>query len=62
MKITITIDTSNAAFAPEPSAEVCRILRDIATGIDEGGIGNVEGYQRDANGNTVGRLVAEDDE
>jgi hypothetical protein len=31
MKLTITIDTDNDAFRPDPSSELARILRDLAT-------------------------------
>ncbi len=56
---TITINTDNAAFG-SPGTEMCgelaRILRKLATSIEEGGTGHpAEGINlRDVNGNLVG--------
>lgn len=52
MRITITIDTNNAAFQPDPWPEVARILHELAGEAEEGA-----GYldpPRDHNGNRVG--------
>lgn len=52
-KVTITIDTTNAAFEDEsrPSVEVARILRELSTKFDNGVIPQ---KIYDANGNAVG--------
>lgn len=52
-KFTITIETNNAAFQPEPCYEVARILRDLADKLAEGGEPETV---RDYNGGTVGRI------
>ena len=59
-KITIEIDTSNAAFGCDESEEVARILRDAAHRIEMYG-DRAEGPLRDLNGNTVGKLIIETD-
>ena len=53
-KITITIETTNAAFDGDPYPEVARILHDLAVEIGEGLIAN--SHVRDTNGNTVGTM------
>jgi hypothetical protein len=51
----VLIKTDNAAFEDGRDAELARILREIADGLDEGvSAGNV----RDINGNTVGDFGA----
>lgn len=59
MKIKITIDCGNAAFDPEPSYEVARILSKIARLIREDEcpltVWDNESLN-DINGNTVGRI------
>jgi hypothetical protein len=51
----VTIDTSNAAFE-EPEHEVARLLRVLATTIEEGGLGNAI-TMFDINGNKVGQAT-----
>lgn len=50
--LTISFRTDNAAFDPHPSAEVARILHDVAERIDAG---QTDGPAIDANGNRVGQ-------
>jgi hypothetical protein len=47
----LTIQTDNAAFTDQEETEVARILREIATKLENGRSG---GFPRDANGNNVG--------
>lgn len=56
MKITITINTDNAAFEDESGSEVARILRELCNEIEGRDIlGNDDGTNlRDINGNRVG--------
>lgn len=54
MRVTITIDTSNAAFDNNQTTEIQRILCDIANKIADFGIR--EKVLRDINGNIVGEL------
>ncbi len=66
MRVTITIDTDNAAFADDNiGAETARILRDLADKVE--GTNFVSTYDRrlklrDINGNTVGLMEAIDPE
>lgn len=54
-RITITIETGNAAFEDEPATEIARILRDIAARFEAGSaFGGVQ--VRDINGNTCGGI------
>jgi len=55
-KVTITINTVNAAFedAGRPSLEVARILRELSMKFDSGAIPQ---KIYDANGNVVGKCV-----
>mgnify|MGYP003655229541 CR=1 FL=1 len=68
MRLTATIETSNAAFEPDPNQETARILRKLAAMLAGGGIRgasleNVDGHKlRDFNGNTVGQVEVEQDE
>ena len=55
-KITITIETGNAAFGDDPAFEVSRILSTI---IDDLGWGLESRKLRDINGNIVGSVVIE---
>lgn len=61
MKITITIDTANAAFDGDREsrqpAEVARILAGVAQRFDSDG--PYEGSVFDLNGNTVGEVTVE---
>ena len=61
MKITITIDTENDAFQPEPVNEVNRILHDVQVDIRGGGLTpDTRWVLRDSNGNTVGEVTVTD--
>ena len=54
--LTITIDTSNDAFADNPAPEVARILRDLAGDMDGRELTSGDGANlRDINGNLVGQ-------
>jgi hypothetical protein len=56
MKVTITIDTGNAAFE-DGYSEVARILKERAERIEEAGY--IAGaYLYDVNGNKVGQIKA----
>jgi hypothetical protein len=64
MKLTITIDSDNDAFEPDPGPELARILKDIARKIAD-----TNQYQiattfplYDMNGNFVGKLKYENEE
>jgi hypothetical protein len=57
-RIEITIDTMNAAFDPEPTVEIARILTDAACQIQAGDTRNRN--IRDINGNICGRIVVRD--
>ena len=62
MKLIITIDTSNAAFDPNPAIEVARILENWAMKIGEEGHPFWQPEEialRDVNGNTVGKVEVE---
>jgi hypothetical protein len=52
---SLTIETDNAAFSPDPGAELARILHELADKLDPlpGQAGSAR--LRDLNGNTVGR-------
>lgn len=57
MKFTLEIECDNDAFAGDPSAEVARILRDVAARIEYtplNGRAVPIGTARDINGNRVG--------
>jgi hypothetical protein len=56
---TLTITTDNAAFEEDARGEVARILRALATRIDDGS--ETLGGLYDGNGNRVGRFVFEAD-
>ncbi len=51
---TLTINTDNEAFTPEPGAEVARILRVIADRVEAG---RTDGAAMDVNGNRVGSFA-----
>lgn len=54
-RITITIETGNAAFEDAPASEVARILRGLAERFEDAG--DLDGCPvRDINGNTVGTV------
>lgn len=52
-KVTIVIETTNAAFEDAPSNEVARILKELASRF---GSGIVPETLRDFNGNKVGTV------
>jgi hypothetical protein len=52
MQFLVTIDCDNAAFADDPTCEVARMLRDVATRVEKDGADS--GFLRDVNGNTCG--------
>lgn len=60
MKITIEIDTANAAFGDTPEevgAEAGRILRDLSESLKDNALAGCEDWPlRDVNGNRVGFL------
>jgi len=57
MKAVIKINMDNAAFDPEPSIELGRILREVADEVDPWPIKpGSRMILRDINGNTVGEL------
>ena len=58
--ITVTIDLDNAAFDDEPATEVGRILRQLATNVEEGDIPPFNLV--DLNGNTVGSFTDDTEE
>jgi D-mannonate dehydratase len=66
MRITITIDTDNAAFHADEhddgTDEVMRILRDYTERVSEYGVRMSHGNLIDANGNTVGRVTVGENE
>jgi hypothetical protein len=57
MRVTIAIDTGNAAFEGRRSGEVARILREYADKIEEAQLIPARAALRDANGNTVGSAM-----
>lgn len=61
MKITITINTDNAAFSNGRDEEVSRILKELGTKIQHVGVENVTTV-RDFNGNKVGEVIIIDDD
>jgi hypothetical protein len=54
LKITLTINTENAAFDDHEAGEIARILRTEAKQIAGGRLGS--GSLLDINGNTIGRV------
>jgi hypothetical protein len=52
--ITITIETGNDAFAESPTAEIARILRDVADDFEKNGL--PVPVLRDINGNFCGEV------
>jgi hypothetical protein len=64
MRITIAIDTDNAAFHTDEhddgTDEIMRILRDYAERVSEYGVRMSHGNLRDSNGNTVGRVTVDE--
>jgi hypothetical protein len=60
-KITITIETGNAAFdGDDEVTEVRRILEEVALRIERTGVSNADGQALvDLNGNTVGVIKVE---
>src|SRR5690606_4532157 len=59
-RITLTIETGNAAFDDAPASEIARILRAAADRLERGDCFDFP--LRDINGNTCGRLVIEGDD
>lgn len=64
MKLTITIESDNDAFAPHPGVELARILRDVARKIENQNAAQVASTWPlyDVNGNFVGKLKYENDD
>lgn len=63
MTFTLRIDTDNAAFGEYEDAtraEVSRLLRVVATVVNNDQAGASSGRIRDVNGNTVGQWAWED--
>jgi hypothetical protein len=62
MTITITIQTDNEAFQPDPAAEVARILNKyFVDPLDRVDLEYITGLKlRDINGNTVGSVSITD--
>lgn len=59
-RVTITIDTDNAAFEDAGRAhETARILRELADRIEDTDLPNGMLHLRDVNGNTVGQFEVE---
>jgi len=56
-RITIEIETVNAAFDDEPASEIARILRDLAEQFESFGLPHSK--LRDVNGNVCGRVEIE---
>jgi hypothetical protein len=54
-RITISIETGNAAFEDSPTGEIGRILRDLAERFEQDGI--PPEVLRDINGNTCGYVT-----
>jgi hypothetical protein len=64
VKITITLDTSNAAFEEDPAAEISRILEALSRSFRaEKRPTDLDGEKlRDINGNTVGQVTVSEDQ
>jgi hypothetical protein len=60
MRITIIINTDNAAFQPDPWPEVARILRELSDDAAEGP--RYLDQPRDYNGNTCGSVTIKRDQ
>lgn len=59
MKLSLSLNTSNAAFEAQSGTETARILRELADKLDGGDILPGESIPlRDYNGNTVGQFKA----
>ena len=56
MKLSLDLNSSNAAFEESGEFEVARILRDVADKIERG---ESDGRLRDVNGNNVGSWFLE---
>lgn len=54
MTFTLTIETGNAAFEESRSAELARILTEVAYKVSSG---QTDGTVLDINGNTVGKFT-----
>lgn len=60
MRIVLTIECDNAAFAEDPGVEVVRILREAAEVVRFNPLRRIDGVPlRDINGNTVARFTVE---
>lgn len=55
-RITIVIETGNAAFDDAPASELANVLRKMADRIEVGGIPPAP---KDSNGNVVGSVTVE---
>lgn len=60
-KFFVQMSIDNAAFGDEPSAEIARILRDIADIVEADGAPDRFANCRDVNGNTVGTYAIKPD-
>jgi hypothetical protein len=59
-KITITIETGNAAFEEDEGAELSRIMKDMAPRFANMFPPDLDGTSiRDSNGNPVGKVTVE---
>jgi hypothetical protein len=57
MRLTITINLDNEAFAPEPGEEVSRILNRVRRELADRHLADLDGLNlQDLNGNTVGSV------
>lgn len=57
MTITIKLKINNAAFQPDASSEVYRILKTLTERVSDGGMHYLPGNIIDSNGNTVGTVT-----
>jgi hypothetical protein len=57
MNFTVNIHADNAAFKPDPSPELARILHGIADRIEREGLSGFFETIHDVNGNDVGRFA-----
>jgi hypothetical protein len=53
----LLIETGNSAFSQNPEKEVARILRELATAVENDGLHQATFRIRDVNGNTVGEAT-----
>lgn len=53
---SLQFETGNSAFDDAPASEIARILREIASRVEDQGVG--DGNVIDGNGNSVGRFYS----